>query len=215
MELGCSRVSKLQMGHGYCAEHCLCLHQIDNDYVYDPFRCDVCLAFIREKFQGATVVDHIKSAMTEMESHVKKLRRYLEGLEGSYHLKFSKFVDEVRKKARAKVVDTDFFRDMSVSAEHPVVFDDQDDQVSIPSLASGPSKSPRPGKPASPSKTMKEDVASLKGQMARMESVLMKLVELPALQANSSAHALQVAEGSSRYETGDGRARSKEPLHGT
>ena len=180
MEPGCSKISRLQMGHGFCAEHCLCLHIVEDDYVYDPFRCDVCLSFIREKFQGATVVDYIKSAVTEMESHVKKLRRYLEGLEGSFSLKFSKFVDEVRKKAKAKVVDTDFFRDMSVGIEHPMLFDDQDDQVSIPSLASGPSKSPRPGKPESPSKTMKEDVASLKGQMARMESVLMKLIELPS-----------------------------------
>ena len=108
MELGCSKISKFQMGHGYCAVHCLCLHHFDQEYVYDPFRCDVCQTFIRERFQGVTVVGDIKSAMAEMESHIKKLRRYLESLEGSQHLKFSSFVDEVRKKVRAKQVDTDF-----------------------------------------------------------------------------------------------------------
>ena len=128
------------MGHEVCAEHCLCLHFVENDYVYDPLRCDVCLSFIRERFQGATVVDHIKSSVTELESHVKKLRRFLEGLGGSYSLKFSKFVDKIRRKAKAKVVDTDFFRDMSVG-------DDQDDQMSVHSYASELSKSSRPGKP--------------------------------------------------------------------
>ena len=96
------------MGHGYCAVHCLCLQRVDDDYVYNPFRCDICKGFIRENFQGVIIVDDIKSAMAEMESHIKKLRRYLESLEGSQHLKFSSFVDEVRKKVRAKQVDTDF-----------------------------------------------------------------------------------------------------------
>ena len=80
---------------------------------------------------------------------------------------------------------------MSVGTD-VALFDDQDDRVSLPhSLASGPSKrgNPRPGKPLSPSKSITEEVASLKGQMQRMESVLMKLIELPGLKAILSAQA--------------------------
>ena len=50
-----------------------------------------------------------------------------------------------------------------------------------PSQASGLShESPRPGR-SSPSKTINEDMAIMKGQIAPMQGAIMKLLSLPAL----------------------------------
>ena len=107
------------MGHDFCAEHCLCLwlqgessgHQ-SVAYVYDPFRCDVCKRYIRDRFQGARIADDVRSIAAEMESHIRKLRPYLESLEGNQHLKVSSFVQELRKKVKDKQLDWDYFRDL-------------------------------------------------------------------------------------------------------
>ena len=173
------------MGHGLCAAHCACLLQNEDSYVYDPYRCDTCLDFIRAKFQGVVDADCIKGAMAEMEGHVKKLRRYLEGLEERPHLRFSAFVAEIRVKTRARNLDLDFFKNLSIR-EDCVTDDDRDSVVSIPpSLASGSSKrgSPGPLRPSPGSKPIKEEMATMKGQIDRMEAVMLKLLELPALKA--------------------------------
>ena len=68
---GCSRISSPQLGHEFCAEHCLCLRELDDEFVYDPLRCDLFLDFIRGRFQGVTVIDDIKSGSAELECHMK------------------------------------------------------------------------------------------------------------------------------------------------
>ena len=202
----------MPLGHDVCAEHCCCLKLLENDYVYDPFRCVTCVTYIRENFQGATVIDHIRSAGSELEVHIKKLRRFLADLEPPCHLKFLKVTEELRKKVKAKVLDLDFFRDLMIGETDEVL---EEDQVSIPpSQASGP-KSPRSGKPHSPSKTIIEDVASLKGQMARMENALLKLIDLSATTANPTAQTVEITAGSSRHGAEVEEARTLEPLRGT
>ena len=136
----CPRASRHQMGHGFCAAHCACLSKMGNVYVYDPYRCNVCLDFIKRKFQGVDDADCIKAAEAELEAHVKKLRRYLESLDGRPSLKFSSFVAELRNKCRlgrSKVLDLDFFRTLSIREESNT----DDDIVSVvsipPSVSSG------------------------------------------------------------------------------
>ena len=129
---------------------------MDNEYVYDPFRCDPCMAYLRESFQGATVLDHIKSAAAEWETHLKKLRRSLEGLEGDHRLKFYKGIEDLRRKCRAKTLDVEYFKELVIDR-----LEEQEDLESVtPSQTSG-LKSPRPGRPESPDKSTKEEVAAL------------------------------------------------------
>ena len=134
----CPRVSKPKMGHGFCAAHCACLLQKDDMYVYDPYRCDTCIDFVKGHCQGVDDASCIKGAMAEMDAHIKKLRRYLESLDGKPRLKTSSFVAEL--KSRGRKLDFDYFKALLVREGY-----DSDDErelvVSIPiSVASGSSR---------------------------------------------------------------------------
>ena len=111
------------------------------------------------------------------------MRRFASDLERGRQVKISKFLYGLRRSDRAKQVDMDFFSNLSVGEGKA------DDEVlsqvtSVPStLASGSMTNPRP-RGSSPSKTMVEDMALLKGQMASMQGAIARLLELPALQAS-------------------------------
>ena len=93
------------------------------------------------------------------------------------------FLIGLRRSARDMQVHLEFFSNLSLGEGKA------DDEVlsqvtSVPStLASGSISNPRP-RGSSPSKTMVEDMALLKGQMASMQGAIARLLELPALQAS-------------------------------
>ena len=97
------------MGHQTCSYHCRCLGTVDDVYTYDPWLCNVCIDFFKCNFAGRTDVSFVKRAAAELDGHVKKLRRYLERLEGKFSLKFSSFALKLRQKLRAKSFDALFF----------------------------------------------------------------------------------------------------------
>ena len=167
------------MGHVYCAAHCDCL---SSDLIYDPLQCDTCITFIKGNFAGATDEGLIRTGSDVLERHIRKLRRFASGLEGSRQVKFSKFLDNVRRSARAKVLDMDFFSKLSVGEGKT---DDNDAVSQVTSVrstqASGSITNPRP-RGSSPSKNMREDMELLKGQVASMQGAIARLLELPALQ---------------------------------
>ena len=140
---GCSRVSGKFMGHSFCAEHCCCF---SSDLVYDPLKCGTCTDFIRSGFQGVKEQSWIRTACAELDRHIRKLRRFALGLEGNRHVKFTKFLDELRRSARAKRLDMDFFLNLSVGEAKA----DDDEVMSQAttvrsSRASGSHGNPRPG----------------------------------------------------------------------
>ena len=189
-EPGCKRFTGRAMGHDYCGEHCLCLR---GDLVYDPLRCVTCREFINNGFIGITDITWIKTATAELERHIRKLRKFAFGLEGNRYVKFSSFMDELRRQARASQVNVDFFRNLSFGEK---TGESRDDAVSQKSGISGilnspvaygrSHESPRPGR-SSPSKTS-EDMAMLKGQIASMQDAISKLITLPSNTANVSSH---------------------------
>ena len=81
---GCARTSGTKMGHKICAEHCECLLQQEGTYVYDPYKCGPCMIFIKDHFQGVSNPHCIKGALNELDNHVRKLWRYLDGLEQGF-----------------------------------------------------------------------------------------------------------------------------------
>ena len=174
---GCVVYSKMNMGHLQCAEHSTCRNYRQDEcrYVYEPDKCDHCITFLRENLVGATVLDQIKSASAEWETHLKKLRRSLEGLEGDQHLEFLPGIGNLRKKCRSKSIDVGYFRDLDI-----LELCREEQQVEYPSSQTSGTEVPRPGKPESPDKSTKEEVAALKGQVARIEDALMKFLDLQA-----------------------------------
>ena len=93
-------------------------------------------------------------------------------------------MDGLRRSARTKNLDMDFFSNLSVG-EGKADDDEVLSQVtSVPStLASGSMTNPRP-RGSSPSKAMREDMDLLKGQMTSVQEALARLLQLPALQAS-------------------------------
>ena len=150
------------MGHGTCAEHCTCLLQQEGAYVYDPYRCDTCMVFIKGHCQGVDNAHCIKGAMDEMNAHIKKLRRYLEGIDGKPKLRTSSFVLEL--KSRARKMDLGYFMALQLRDEYDS--DTRESVISIPvSVASGSSKRGSPGLAKSDldNKPIREEMAVIKG----------------------------------------------------
>ena len=179
--IGCPKVTNRQLGHGFCAAHCACLHQTESYYVYDPFRCGPCVGFFEDSFQGNSDAGSIKDYMAEVEGHVVKLRRYLKKLDEKPHLKLSGFVTDLRSKV--KKLDLDVFRDLVVR-DCLTVDHDRDSLVSVPpSMASETSKgqSKGSGRPSPSDKTVTEEMVAMKGQIDRLESAMLKLLDCPAL----------------------------------
>ena len=102
-------------------------------------------------------------------------RRSLEGLEGDQHLEFLPGIGNLRKKCRSKSIDVGYFRDLDI-----LELCREEQQVEYPSSQTSGTEVPRSGKPESPDKSTKEEVAALKGQVARIEDALMKFLDLQA-----------------------------------
>ena len=197
------------MGHEVCGAHCKCL---TSDLVYDPFLCDSCVLFLKENFEHATDEALIRTANDELERHVRKLRRFAKSLEGDRRVKFSKFMDGLRRSARMKVLDMDFFSKLSVR-EDRTGDDEVLSQVTsvISTQASGSMSNPRP-RGSSPGRAMREDMDLLKGQMSSVQEALARLMELPALKAVPEREKVKSKKAKPRSSTKD-RGRSKVDPH--
>ena len=62
-----------------CASLCLLLKR----FIYDPLLCDSCITFVKGNFANATDEGLFRTASDELERHMRMLRRFASGLEGS------------------------------------------------------------------------------------------------------------------------------------